>query len=126
MVCGVLSVDVFFFLSGFLVAYLFLQELLTKRGAVHIAKVYFHRYYRLVFPIAAITMFASTLYRYIGSGPLWSSFSISFSYQCETTWWNNLLFIQNVYPWTLEEECVAWVWYLAIDMQLFLVTPFVV
>ena len=70
VIAGVLSVDVFFFLSGFLVAYLFLQELLAKRGAVHLLKVYFHRYYRLVFPVAAITLFAATLYRYIGDGPL--------------------------------------------------------
>ena len=40
---------------------------------------------------------------------------------CDQYWWPNLLFIQNLYPWG-NVECVGWVWYLAIDMQLFLIT----
>ena len=58
--------------------------------------------------------------------PLWNPFAQNGADKCKKYWWTNLLFIQNIYPWRLLDECVGWTWYLAIDMQLFLVTPFVV
>ena len=42
---------------------------------------------------------------------------------CNKYWWSNLLFINNLVPWKMNDECIGWVWYLANDFQFFLVTP---
>lgn len=40
---------------------------------------------------------------------------------CEETWWSNLLYINNFYPADYKKQCVPWAWYLADDMQFFIV-----
>ena len=49
---------------------------------------------------------------------------------CRKNWWSNLLFINNFVPDNSDHtnlmSCMAWSWYLAVDMQLFVLTPFVV
>lgn len=42
---------------------------------------------------------------------------------CNKNWWTNLLFINNFYPHdgNLSDECLGWSWYLAVDMQLFII-----
>ena len=43
---------------------------------------------------------------------------------CRDYWWSNLLFINNFYPSEYDLQCLPWAWYLAVDMQLFIVTLF--
>lgn len=43
---GLFSVDTFFLLSGFLLAYLMIQELDKTKGKVNIPLMYVHRYLR--------------------------------------------------------------------------------
>lgn len=101
--------------------------------------VYFHRYIRLT-PIVAITiLFSSTLLWRLGDGPLWHTL-INGGISCETTWWSALLYIQNYYnPERIVSsgffslsltalqcfslQCLGHLWYLSVDMQLFLVAP---
>jgi peptidoglycan/LPS O-acetylase OafA/YrhL len=44
---------------------------------------------------------------------------------CEETWWANLLFISNVYPWFQppNEGCYFWAWQITVEMQLTLLVP---
>ena len=123
---GFFAVDVFFFLSGFLCTYPLLEKVFAKGGKMNVPLLIFHRYFRLIFPIAAVTLFSVSLMKFTAEGPLWNQFAQNGADKCKKYWWTNLLFIQNIYPWRLLDECVGWTWYLAIDMQLFLVTPFVV
>ena len=37
--------------------------------------------------------------------------------------WSNFLFINNFIPWGMSDECIGWVWYLANDMQFFIMSP---
>ena len=43
---------------------------------------------------------------------------------CKKNWWTDLLYINNLNPWKmLTEPCVGQSWYLANDMQMFIVAP---
>uniref|UniRef100_A0A914QCN5 Uncharacterized protein n=1 Tax=Panagrolaimus davidi TaxID=227884 RepID=A0A914QCN5_9BILA len=42
--------------------------------------------------------------------------------QCKTYLWKNLLYITNFYP---NEMCLGHTWYLAADMQMFVLTPII-
>lgn len=58
----------------------------------------------------------------MGEGPLWYVQDPSTN-NCADYWWTNLLYIENIYPWGLGDECAGWLWYLANDMQFFVVMP---
>ena len=90
---GFFSVDVFFFLSGFLCSYPLLQKMYPAKGKINVPMTYFHRYYRLIFPILAVTLFMSSYYKYIGDGPMWPAQVESQRERCHKYWWSNVLFI---------------------------------
>ncbi len=65
---------------------------------------------------------------YLGNGPVWNRHIGQGREQynnCERFWWTNLLFINNMYPWNLQDQCLFWGWYLAVDMQFYLIAPIV-
>jgi hypothetical protein len=69
---GFYAVDSFFFLSGMLTFLLLTESLYPKRGWGGPYKtflIYFHRYYRLIFPIIFVTLITMYLMKYLGSGP---------------------------------------------------------
>ncbi|XP_046573343.1 nose resistant to fluoxetine protein 6-like [Haliotis rubra] len=118
---GTLSVDSFFVLSGLLVTYLFLKET-EKAGGLkvkHMILFYVHRFWRLT-PVYAYMIFINTfLVRYLTDGPTWAG-PADIQY-CKDNWWANLLYINNVYR--EENQCLVWGWFLANDMQFYLVAP---
>jgi hypothetical protein len=71
---GFYAVDSFFFLSGMLTFLLLTEKLFPKRGWAGGYKtflIYFHRFYRLIFPIVFVTLIAMYLMKYLGSGPMY-------------------------------------------------------
>jgi len=69
---GYFAVDTFFFLSGFLTFAIMTQKLYPKGGWAGFKNtflIYFHRYYRLIFPIIFTILLLLFLVRYLGSGP---------------------------------------------------------
>ena len=128
IVNGYFSVDSFFFLSGTLVAYLTLREMERKKGRFPVITYYIHRYLRLTMVYAFVLFFWWTLTVYLGSGPEWYLLAGkgSANYEaCNKYWWTNILYINNFYPWKLGDECMGWSWYLANDMQFFILAPLV-
>ncbi|XP_035220831.1 nose resistant to fluoxetine protein 6-like [Stegodyphus dumicola] len=116
---GFYSVDSFFVLSGFLLTYLFLQELSKREGKMSWIYFYVHRYVRLT-PVYMITLaFSATVYYYLGCGPFWPETEIDPN--CKNYWWWNLLYINNFQK--SADQCMAWSWYLANDMQFFVISP---
>ena len=70
VVNAVLAVDTFFFMSGFLTAYLFMKEC-GKKKMISIKTMvlyYFHRYWRLTPPMMIWIMVVATLIKYVGQG----------------------------------------------------------
>jgi len=118
------SVDSFFFLSGVLVAYLTLKEMRRLDGRFPFLHFYIHRYLRLTPTLAFVMFFAWFLTDHLSYGPFMALYN-PFGVVCSKYWWTNLLYINNLYPWKLEDECIGWAWYLANDMQFYIISPLI-
>ena len=117
------SVDSFFFLSGLLSFYLLSLKMHPRQGKTNFLLIYLHRYIRLL-PIMVFTiLFFTYILPEIGQGPAWG-FMYAQKEVCKQHWWLNLLYINNM--WAESNTCIGWVWYLANDMQFFLISPLIV
>ena len=68
---GMYAVDSFFYLSGFLSCYLLTSKMYPKKGKISLPLLYFHRYYRLIFPIVFCTLLMMYFMKYLGDGPIY-------------------------------------------------------
>eukprot|EP00475_Leptophrys_vorax_P016689 TRINITY_DN23182_c0_g1_i1.p1 TRINITY_DN23182_c0_g1~~TRINITY_DN23182_c0_g1_i1.p1 ORF type:complete len:683 (-),score=171.21 TRINITY_DN23182_c0_g1_i1:92-2107(-) len=117
------SVDTFFFLSGFLACILLLLELEkgVRFDASKIGFVYLHRIWRILPTYLLVVLFLTFVMNFTGNGPAWTPIN-GVESQCKSVWWRDVLFINNF--WSMNSDCVGWAWYLANDMQFFLLAPF--
>ncbi len=116
------SVDSFFFLSGVLVAFLTLKEMKKKKGRFPFLHYYVHRYLRITPTYAFVLFFATYLGIHLAAGPF-MSLADAIGPACRKYWWTNLFYINNLYPWKLGDQCLGWGWYLANDMQFYIIAP---
>ncbi|XP_072023530.1 nose resistant to fluoxetine protein 6-like [Amphiura filiformis] len=122
-----LSVDSFFVLSGMLVTYLTLNKLEKRAGQLNWAVFYFHRFWRLTPVYMIIIMLWATMRPYFTNGPLYWTMNIDYPIDnCRKYWWTNLLYINNLYPYYLHEGCMTWGWYLANDMQFYIISSLII
>lgn len=86
---------------------------------------YMHRLLRILPPYAFCLLLWWKIAVLLGSGPYWNRW-LDYSHQCDQYFWTNFLFINNLYPYVATEtsECFLVSWYLADDMQFYLVSPF--
>ena len=126
-------VDTFFFISGLLVTYLCLSNLVAKDGKINWGLFYFHRFWRLTPVYAFVLMIWGSLVVYTLNGPGGIVFrndkkSMQIIDICSTTWWANLLYLNNFYPHLgdLQNQCMPWTWYLANDMQFYVISPLII
>ncbi|XP_073233069.1 nose resistant to fluoxetine protein 6-like [Porites lutea] len=115
------SVDSFFLLSGLLVAYLGFRRMDKNNGRLPLFQFYFHRFWRLTPSYMFVILFYHNLMKFLGDGPLW--YGIQQPTTCGKYWWTNLLYINNFHPNSLAKECLGWSWYLANDMQFYIISP---
>ena len=122
---GTFSVDTFFFLSGLLVAYLALKEV-KEKGKLSWIYYFLHRIWRLTPLYAFVLMIFTTLWYHMFTGPFRAVASSGDARKgidvCKDYWWTNLIYINNYYPdnGSLTGTCMGWAWYLAIDMQCYI------
>ncbi|XP_022233577.2 nose resistant to fluoxetine protein 6 isoform X2 [Drosophila obscura] len=117
---GTISVDTFFLLSGLLLVMSALREMERNSGRLHVPLMYLHRVVRLTPVLALAVLIFMTLFPRLDSGPLWQQFTAS-SQLCSDTWWATLLYVQNyAAPGRM---CLGHSWYLAVDMQLYILSP---
>ncbi|XP_068152669.1 nose resistant to fluoxetine protein 6 [Drosophila tropicalis] len=117
---GVFAVDSFFYLSGLLVAMITLRTMERAKGKLNVPLMYLHRYLRLT-PIVAVSILVYyKLLPYLGDGPLYGNWNFDSYDSCKDNWYWTLLYIQN---YAADQECLAHTWYLAIDMQLYIISP---
>lgn len=115
---GNVVVQTFFFMSGFLSAYLFMLYREKERCSnwLFFVKAVIARYMRLV-PLLILTIAVhATWLRKLGDGPFWSGFVGVEKKFCRENWWINLLFLNNYVK--VDEMCVFHSWYLATDFWL--------
>ncbi|XP_055947832.1 nose resistant to fluoxetine protein 6-like [Argiope bruennichi] len=116
---GFFSVDSFFVLSGFLTGYLYFQQAKKTDGKIPWLYFYIHRYIRLTPVYMIVLAFYTTLSPFLGSGPLWPDYDVVV--ECKNNWWWNILYINNFQSDNL--YCMGWSWYLANDMQFYVISP---
>ena len=110
-----LSIDVLFYISGFTFGYLF-PKLFMRQG-----KWLFLTYsLRKVLRAWPVYFLCILIYQFVmpvfGSGPFfWQAASLTAS--CRSSLWQYLLFLGNFF-----EMCMQWVWYVQVDVQLFLLS----
>eukprot|EP00826_Nyctotherus_ovalis_P061750 TRINITY_DN881_c0_g1_i8.p1 TRINITY_DN881_c0_g1~~TRINITY_DN881_c0_g1_i8.p1 ORF type:complete len:666 (-),score=107.02 TRINITY_DN881_c0_g1_i8:289-2286(-) len=122
---GTLSVDVFFFMSGFFAALSFskIYQNPKNRSFKTVILSYIFRYLRLT-PLLVVC----TLYRlFIERGTKDYPFHIKLQYdgeRCDKTWFLPLLYASNFFS-SFADMCIDWTWYIMVDMQMFLISPIV-
>lgn len=147
---GYFAVDTFFWLSGFLGAFSLHQKvrrnvnLLTLKGFC--LKLYpmalLSRWLRLSFIYAFLIAFSQTWFRVLGQNSLLWSAKMGIAgmdcigsvenTNCQKEWWMNLLYVNNLISSTNDTGgavpggCFLHSWYLACDMQMFLILPVMV
>lgn len=134
---SVMSVDTFFLLSGFLLAWSCFREIERKKGKLNASLMFFHRVIRTLPLKVVLVLLAVSVFRYFGSGPFWDTYSKPLQFYCEKNWWKTMLFIQNYAQpeemvsifgfeklnWLLCFQCLGHSWYIATDMQLYILSP---
>ncbi|XP_078686671.1 nose resistant to fluoxetine protein 6-like [Branchiostoma floridae x Branchiostoma belcheri] len=117
---ALVSVDSFFFLSGLLMTYLLLRQIGKNREkgkSVPYGMLYFHRYWRLTPTYMFVMMLYVWVLPYMFSGPFWPPAPLDPN--CGDNWWTNILYINNLV--NDDRQCMIWSWYLANDMQFFVI-----
>uniref|UniRef100_A0A1I8IP37 NRF domain-containing protein n=1 Tax=Macrostomum lignano TaxID=282301 RepID=A0A1I8IP37_9PLAT len=120
------SVDSFFVLSGLLSTYLFFRELQRMGGGlrkINWLMFYVHRYWRLTPPYLLVMATYVSLFQYVYEGPMYPQAPAAIDPQCPTDWWKNALYINNLFSAESGAGCMGWSWYLANDMQFYIVSP---
>ncbi|CAC5358118.1 unnamed protein product [Mytilus coruscus] len=77
---------------------------------------------RLTPPYMLVIMVSVSLFHYTGSGPNWPTGGIDKG--CEKGWWYNLLYINNFVE-DNKKKCFGVAWYLANDMQFYILSPLI-
>ncbi|BFZ20623.1 hypothetical protein BsWGS_23662 [Bradybaena similaris] len=121
---ALVSVDTFFTLSGLLTAFVALNEMKKTGWKINWPLYYFHRFWRLTPPYMLTVLTVMGLMQYLGSGALWNPVQPADRVNCEKNWWTNLLYVNNlVRP---DNMCCGHTWYLANDMQFFIISPLMI
>ncbi|KAF4517143.1 hypothetical protein B566_EDAN006442 [Ephemera danica] len=121
---AILYTDSFILISGLLVTHALLPELDRRKGRMDIRSKYTTRFLRITPNLVAIILFCTYVMQLMGSGPLWSTVVQHYSDMCKQHMWRNFLYIHNYFGF--EEMCLTHTHQLGIDMQLYLVSPFLV
>jgi len=120
-----ISVDTFFLLSGFLTGYLTLKKFNKGLSISSVLQSYLHRYLRLT-PSLGIVMILYNFLPEVLRGPqsLFITQTDEMKGGCHNYWFSVLFYFNNFYP-SLKEGCISWTFYLANDMQFFVLAPFI-
>uniref|UniRef100_B3P8H1 GG12421 n=1 Tax=Drosophila erecta TaxID=7220 RepID=B3P8H1_DROER len=115
---GYFAVDSFFVLGGLLVSMIALRSMEKTGGRLNPVLMYLHRILRIL-PVVAIAILIYTkMMTVVSGGPMFKHGYHGMEY-CENGWLWTLLFIQNYAVF----QCLDHTWYLAVDMQLFIISP---
>jgi hypothetical protein len=124
IISGVLSVDTFFFLSGFLTTTLFVRHVKKeKKVSLRLMFLYYiHRYIRLTPTFLLVVMISINLTPYFGSGPAYPTQEGFESPQCRSKyWWTSIVYVGNIVK--PDYACLGVTWYLHNDMQFHWIAP---
>ena len=112
---GDMGVDVFFVLSGFLIAYILWSEF-DRTSRIRYGTFLLRRWLRLM-PVYCIAMLYVFVMPY--DGPVVRE-------ECRSTWWMNLLLLNNFLGKGVLHGCFGHGWSVAMEYQFYIVSPLIV
>ena len=107
---AIFGVDTFFFISGFLAVFIFLNTFKNQDDfrIQHLFLYYFHRYCRLIPTLVFILLVSIYLTPWMGDGPMYPTASGFETPACRQQWWTTVLFLNNfIKP---ETSCLPVTW----------------
>lgn len=113
---GDVAVDMFFVLSGFLIAHILIAEW-DKTRTINLGRFMWRRWLRIM-PAYAVVIIC-----FWGGQHIWT-FCDNCNY-CDLFGWSNFLFINN-FASPFFATCMIWTWSVAVEMQFYVVSPFIV
>ncbi|XP_055326560.1 nose resistant to fluoxetine protein 6 [Sitodiplosis mosellana] len=132
---GTFSVDTFFFISGFLVSYIYFRndhkgnlDPLSQgvgevtAGIFHFFGLIGYRFVRLTAPYMFVLGLVEVVMKYFHHNSVFETPTLDHE-NCPNYWWRNILYINTMFP--VEQMCMLWSWYLADDTQFFIVGAFI-
>ncbi|KAM3963614.1 nose resistant to fluoxetine protein 6-like [Aphomia sociella] len=117
-----ITVDTFFMLTGLLLVYTTAGKLTRLKFIKNLHLFYLNRYLRLLPVLGASILLQASVFNHVTDGPEWGNVAQQ-THQCRVHWWPTLLYIQNYYSPAF--TCLPHTWYLAIDFQLFILSPLI-
>jgi peptidoglycan/LPS O-acetylase OafA/YrhL len=136
-----LAVDTFLCISGFLVVHVLVRKMPSPndssrnsrsnhavwRYVTTLPALVLNRVVRILPLYVCVLAFYTQIAPHMGDGPFWYQW-LSLLQPCHDYGWSNFLFVNNFFPLDLSitQTCFYHSWYLAVDMQLFLVAPLLV
>lgn len=100
---------------------LYIISYVFRNGRLNIIIFYLHRYIRIMPVLISVMIYCSSVESHMAHGPLWKFIVNSKKQQCRENYWMSFLFIQNYRE--VSKACPSESWYLATDMQLFILAP---
>ena len=116
---GFLSVDTFFFVGGFLVAYSVLRE--KSKTLLKYPLAVLNRYLRFFPSYLMVILIFSAFLMHVVWGPF-VGINSKLVKNCDS-FWRPLLFVDNLVQ-NGQNQCMDWGWYMQVDMQLFIYSIF--
>lgn len=123
------AVETFLVMAALLLTMSTLRTL-DKKQRLNIPRMILHRYIRYTPVFGVLILYTVSLSKFNGRGPLEafeSSLPLSIrgtEDKCSRFWWSALLHIQNYA--NPENQCGDHAWYLSVDFQLSIISPFLV
>jgi len=128
---AIFSVDTFFFISGFLAVFVFINTfknqiklfdeikkqkkndgnnicILDGFHFRHLLFYYFHRYCRLIPTLVFVLLVSIHLTSWMGKGPIFPTINGFETAACRHQWWTTILFINNLI--SPEKSCLPVTW----------------
>ena len=128
---GAFSVDTFFFISGFLVSFIYFRtnakgklEKLSQgvneftAGTLHFVGLVGYRFVRLTAPYLYVLGIVEVTMKYFASNSVFEPPTLD-HVNCPKYWWRNILYINTLFP--VQDMCMLWSWYLANDTQFYII-----
>ncbi|KYN12525.1 Nose resistant to fluoxetine protein 6 [Trachymyrmex cornetzi] len=118
------SVDTYFFLSGFLLAYMFLEHKIDKER-IHYGEKLNRFFVSVIKRYIRLTPTYIIMIGIVQLNSTWYDKTSQFYVEekshetCAKYWWRNVLYINNLF--NHNTMCLSWSWYLSSDMQFFII-----
>jgi len=117
------SVDIFLFMGGFLAIYLMVKGIKAFDGKINLLIIYISRIIR-IFPLFFVTLLIFCyVMPLIGEGPGFYNYYNKVDIDCKNYWYLTLTFVNNFT--SVANDCISHTWYISIDMQFYLLVPFI-